>query len=90
MQVKRVKRVIVVVPWLNTPCSSNGGDCSQLQSNTECFDNTCVCRPGYFYSVSLGTCNTGKSHCFDRERESVCVCERERMCVRACVCVCEN
>ena len=59
----RVKRALVVAPWLDTPCSSNG-DCSRHQSNTECFHNTCVCRPGYFYSVSLGTCNTGKSHLF--------------------------
>ncbi|KAK7106855.1 hypothetical protein V1264_014890 [Littorina saxatilis] len=34
---------------------TNHSDCSQLQNNS-CFDGTCVCTPGFFYSISSDTC----------------------------------
>ncbi|XP_025097796.1 uncharacterized protein LOC112566071 isoform X2 [Pomacea canaliculata] len=41
--------------WLNRSCDSNG-DCPA--DNSECYNqsSTCVCTPGYYYSVNFDTC----------------------------------
>lgn len=46
--------------WLNRSCDSNG-DCPA--DNSECYNqsSTCVCTPGYYYSVNFDTCVRGTS-----------------------------
>ncbi|KAK7096311.1 uncharacterized protein [Littorina saxatilis] len=41
--------------WAGQTCDIHS-DCSQLQANTSCFLRTCVCTPGFFYSISSDTC----------------------------------
>ncbi|KAL8594161.1 hypothetical protein ACOMHN_018101 [Nucella lapillus] len=41
--------------WQNSNCSSHS-NCTSVQSNTGCYGSTCVCSPGYYYSVSNGIC----------------------------------
>ena len=48
------------VPWLESACNWNS-DCPSSVTNAECFENRCLCSPGYYYSWSQNDCVASKS-----------------------------
>ena len=40
--------------WLNKTCTDNW-ECVDV-ANAECFNDRCMCTPGYYYSLTTGLC----------------------------------